>query len=147
MVRSSSHSDQPWLVLTPPGLVITGGSGGQPCCETARKKVELYNPSSGHSCSLPDLPQEMSLHTQCGLLLCGDFSCLLMEGTTFSRTSVILKEERRLHLCWSLPGAGGEVMLLGGSKSPTTTEVVSPDGSSSRTSWDLQYDTRWSISI
>jgi len=32
-------------------------------------------------------------------------------------------------------------MLLGGSKSPTTTEVVSPDGSSSRTSWDLQYDT------
>ena len=68
----------------------------------------------------------------------------MLLGGPRSRTRtevVILREERRLHLCWSLPGAGGEVMLLGGSRSPTRTEVVSADGSSSRAGWNLAYRT------
>merc|ERR1712154_574205 len=56
--------------------------------------------------------------------------------------SVSLIQRRVAHLCWSLPGGGGEVMLLGGDYSPTATEIVSADGSSTKTSWDLKYKTQ-----
>ena len=52
------------------GVIITGGS-------STGKKVELYNPVTGSSCSLPDLPDERSGHYQCGDLICSDSSCLL----------------------------------------------------------------------
>merc|ERR1712154_79101 len=53
-----------------------------------------------------------------------------------------LLQERMAHMCWSLPREGGQVMLLGGSRSTTTTEIVSADGSSTKPSWDLKYETR-----
>ena len=99
------------------------------------KKAELYNPTNGRSCSLPDLPDKRNEHSHCGNLLCSGNSCLKMTGTSFSRASVRLRESRYGHLCWSLPG--GEVMLLG----PYNTEIVSADGSSSRAGWNLAYRT------
>ena len=107
------------------------------------KKVELFNPLSGRSCTLPDLPREMRAPSHCGNLLCMDKSCLKINPTgSFSPASVRLLQYRRDHLCWSLPGGGGEVMLLGGYRSPTTTEIVSADGSSTKPSWDLKYKTQ-----
>ena len=119
------------------GFVITGGDERYP-----EMKVEVFNPQSGRSCPLPDLPRGMSGHTHCHLV-CLYRSCLQVSSRgSFSPASVRLLHTRYGHLCWSLPGGAGEVMLLGGEYSPTTTEIVSADGSSTRPSWDLQYQTR-----
>ena len=68
-------------------------------------------------------------------------SCVKFGGNgTFTPLPVSLVEERISHLCWSLPS--GEVLLLGGWSSPTTTERVSADGSSSSADFTLPYDTR-----
>ena len=68
-------------------------------------------------------------------------SCVKFEGNgTFTPLPVSLVEERTSHLCWSLPS--GEVLLLGGWGSPSTTERVSTDGSSSSADFTLPYDTR-----
>ena len=67
-------------------------------------------------------------------------SCVKFESNgTFTPLPVSLTEERDAHLCWSLPS--GEVLLLGGFRSPTTTERVSTDGSSSSADFTLPYDT------
>ena len=121
------------LYISIPGFMITGGPNSY-------EKAEVFNPFSGRSCPLPDLPEGTYDHSHCGNLLCGDNSCLKMNPTgSFSPTSVSLLQKRESHLCWSLPGGGGEVMLLGGYYSPTTTEIVSADGSSTKPSGDLEY--------
>ena len=58
----------------------------------------------------------------------------------FTSLPVRLLEKRHSHLCWGLPS--GEVLLLGGRESPTTTEKVSSDGSSSSADLTLPYDIR-----
>ena len=68
-------------------------------------------------------------------------SCVKFEGNgTFTALPVSLVEERYAHLCWGLPS--GEVLLMGGWSSLTTTERVSTDGSSSSPDFTLPYDTR-----
>jgi len=117
-----------------PGFIITGGW-------TSASKVELWNPVSRRTCPLTDLPEEMSSHSQCGNLLCGDKSCLKMNPTgSFSPAPVSLLQGRYNNLCWSLPGEGGEVMLLGGVRAKTT-EVISSNFNSTKPSWDLKYKT------
>jgi len=124
-----------------PGFIITGG-------DSLDKKAEVLNPFIGLSCPLPDLAEEMWGHSHCGNLLFRKQSCLKMNPTgSFSPTSVSLLQKRGGHLCWSLPGGGGEVMLLGGEGSPTTTEIVSADGSSTRRSWDLKYKTQLACGV
>ena len=51
--------------------------------------------------------------------------------------SVSLVERRDSHLCWGLQG--GEVLLLGGRNSQTTTELISADGTSSKADFDLPF--------
>ena len=43
------------------------------------------------------------------------------------------------HLCWE--GEDGDVLLMGGRYSETTTELVSADGSTSSDSFTLEYNT------
>ena len=65
-------------------------------------------------------------------------SCVKFEANgTFTPLTVSLVEERNYHLCWGLPS--GEVLLLGGQMSMTTTERVSADGSSSSADFPLEY--------
>ena len=125
------------------GFLITGGSP----IATAGYSVEVYNPHSGSHCKLPDLPGDVRFyHSHCGHLLCGGYSsstsCLLLNPTTgqFTTTSVTLRQERYGHLCWE--GDEGDVLLMGGEDSGTTTELVSADGSTSSDSFTLEYDTR-----
>ena len=67
-------------------------------------------------------------------------SCVKFEADgTFTPLTVSLVKERSYHTCWSLPS--GEVLLLGGWGSPTTTERVSADGSSSSADFTLPYNT------
>ena len=67
-------------------------------------------------------------------------SCVKFGGNgTFIPLPVSMVEERTSHICWGLPS--GEVLLLGGWSSPTTTERISTDGSSSSADFTLPYDT------
>jgi len=118
------------------GFIITGGLN-----TGAQRKAEAYNPLTGRNCPLPDLTQEMNLHSQCGQLICKERSCIKINSMGFSSSaSVSLSHRRSKHLCWSQPG--GEVMLLGGEYSPYSSEVISSDGSSTRANrWSLAYKT------
>ena len=133
-----SSNCSPGLQIIPfQGFIITGGGN------SAAVKSEVFNPLSGRSCPLPDLPEVTYGHSHCGNLLCQYKSCLKMNPTgSFSPSPVSLLQRREYPLCWSIPGAGSEVMLLGGDHSPTTTEIVSADGSSTKPSWDLKYKTQ-----
>ena len=71
-------------------------------------------------------------------------------GTTFSKAPVYLEKNTNNYLCWSLPAPvqGGDILLLGGryeydrdvSLTKKTT-VISSDGSSVRSGWNLPYVT------
>ena len=130
-------------------MIVTGGQS----YSSVGVSVEIFNPHTNHSCSLPDLPGEARWqHSQCGGMICGggDFntstyqSCLKLNPLTgaFTPTSVSLVEERDYHLCWEIEGKGGPTLLIGGEFSPRSTELVNSDGSSSSTSFTLQYDTK-----
>ena len=140
-------------------MIITGGTPS----DAYSVSVEVFNPQTRHSCSLNDLPpqtgcgfrctQERYGHTHCGQMLCGGGrasstvrSCLKLNPLTgdFNYTSDsvrLLVEERHNHLCWAVEGEGGPTLLMGGRSSPNTTELLSSDGSSSSSSFPLQYNT------
>ena len=59
----------------------------------------------------------------------------------FTETTVELLEERTGHLCWDIGGPGGEILLMGGSGSGVTTELVKHDGSDTRASFNLTHYT------
>ena len=109
--------------------------------------AEIFNPKTGRSCKIGDLPVATDASTICGNLACGGFnsegkSCSWFDGVgTFTALPVSLKEERAQHLCWLLPS--GEVLLLGGGHSTTTTERLSADGTSSTADFDLPYDIKF----
>lgn len=106
-------------------------------------KVELFNPSSGNFCRIAKLNKDRFYHTLCGGLVCSELTCEKFIGTkVFSPLpSLTLKYDRSNHMCWTLPGKGDRIMLIGGSKSAsrTTTEIVS--GSSSSEGFRLPYET------
>ena len=104
-------------------------------------------PCSGPSCELPTLPGPRYHHSQCGALLCGGeggvgsprTSCLKFQAGTFTETSVTLVQKRATHLCWTLNE--GEILLMGGSYSFKTTEIVNAEGTHSTPGFDLPYGT------
>ena len=51
-------------------------------------------------------------------------------------------QERTDHLCWDIGGPGGDILLLGGSGSGLTTELVKSDGSNSSASFNLTHHTQ-----
>ena len=108
--------------------------------------MEVYNPTSGNSCPFQDLQEDRYGHTSCGGLICGGWglaqSCERITGTQVSPLpSLHLTEERTYHLCWSLPGDEGNILLLGGGgTSGTTTEIVTATSSSA--SFQLDYNTQ-----
>ena len=83
--------------------------------------------------------------TFCNNFLCGgrgassDRSCEKFDGENFEPLPVSLLGRREFHMCWGLKS--GEVILLGGHNSPTTSEVVSADGTSSSPSFNLTTET------
>ena len=122
-------------------MLITGGEPRS----SVGNSVEVFNPHTKHSCNLTDLPGERRYqHSLCGDLLCGGDSssstrrsCLKLDPQTgvFTYTLVSLVADRTYHQCWDVEGEG--VLLIGGNYSPRSTELVSPDGSSSTASFNL----------
>ena len=124
------------------GFLIAGGS----TLTADRRSAEVFNPVTGNSCPVGDLPEARFRASMCNNMIFGGFtsgserSCEMFDGSSsFTRLPVTLVERRDDHLCWGLKS--GEVILLGGSNSKRTTERVSADGSSSSADFSLPYDT------
>jgi len=125
------------------GFIIAGGTTTG---WSTLRSAEVFNPVTGRSCPVGNLPQSRAQATMCNNMICGDGgspdtsrTCDMFDGSsTFTRLSVTLVEKRREHLCWGLKS--GEVILLGGQYSKRTTERVSAGGLSSSASFSLQHD-------
>ena len=112
--------------------------------------AEIFNPKTGRSCKIGDIPVATDLLSLCGSLACGGYnsrtSCSLFDGEgTFTALSITLKEQRSEHLCWQLQS--GSVLLLGGWFSGKTTERVSADGSSSTADFNLPYSIKFVLDL
>ena len=128
------------------GILTVGGVGTSGRVSTA----EIFNPKTGRSCKIGDLPVATSVLTLCGNLACGGWntldSCSRFDGPgTFTSLSVTLKEERSYHLCWPL--RSGKVLLLGGLSSKSTTERLSAYGTSSTPDFNLPYNIRFVFNL
>jgi len=120
------------------GLLISGGGGRE-------KSVEVYVPSTGCSCQLPDLPVGRWGHSMEDRRICGGgnwdsdtgTSCLsLTDEGIWNKTTTML-EDRKYHSSWASPSG---LILLGGDSSPRTSEKIGEDGTS-RNSFNLNYTT------
>ena len=121
------------LMFSPVGGPSTRGGGG------ALNSVEAYNPHTKKICKLTNLTYTVYGHTLCGGLLCSKKSCLKFGPSGFVKTTVTLRQRRVHHLCWNVPEG---VLLLGGTESPSTTELVLRDGSASISEFELTHPTR-----
>jgi len=124
------------------GLMIAGGmpsfSGG--------KSVEVFVPSTGQHCQLPDLPAGRFQHSMDARTVCGGrytwTSCItLTQEGTWERTTTLL-EKRFWHSSWASPSG---LILLGGVGSRNTSEKI-PAGTSS-SSFNLKYNTNRACAI
>ena len=129
------------------GILTIGGNGGSPV-----STAEIFNPESGRSCKIGDIPVATDSLSFCGNLACGGRqsarSCSRFDGAgTFTALSVTLREQRADHLCWQLQS--GSVLLLGGGKSRSTTERLrtSWNGTSSTAGFRLPYDIRFIFNL
>ena len=135
-------NDEAWsestLIIV--GVLISGGYNGGHL-----KSVELYNPATNISCSLPQLPVARQYHTQDGGLACGGqlskISCDKWNSYSGTWTqSHTLRQSRDNHVSWATEDG---VYLMGGwdNSSRLTTELVKKDGSV-EDGFSLKYDTR-----
>ena len=124
-------------------VLITGGTYN-------RRSAEVFLPATGHSCRLPDLPDNRWGHTQDGGLTCGGFdygspadqrtSCLKWSPDSGTWTlSHNLTEERDNHVSWT-PDPSLGTYLIGGISNPRTSELIKPDGSVEQ-GFSLKYNT------
>ena len=107
--------------------------------------AEEFNPETSYSCAVGDIPKAKGYGSLCNNMYCGGerehlTSCVRYGNGTFTPLPVRLGQKRDGHMCWGLPS--GEVILMGGDNSKTTTERVSADGSSSSPDFNLQYETQ-----
>ena len=116
---------------------MTGGVGTETSAE-----VLFTNGSS--ICELPQMSQSKYDHSQSGLIACGGSyeidtmrSCIKFEDGSWTTLTDNLVEERYSHSSWINPD--GDILLIGGDLSLSTTEIVYQNGTSFR-SFDLKYD-------
>ena len=115
---------------------MTGGRG-------AETSAELISTTGSSICELSTMPQPKREHTQSGLTACGGDvndtrSCIKFdEGSWITLTDNLL-EQRYYHSSWMNPD--GDILLIGGRSSLTTTEIVYQNGTIIR-SFDLKYST------
>ena len=118
-------------------IIVSGGND-------AEKSVELLHGDGTPWCSLPDLPEVRSHHTQTGLLICGGVdtekiwtSCVRFSGGKWE-PSHELKKERYYHSSWASPRG---TVLMGGSFSGKTTELLDDTTGVSIMHFPLKYET------
>ena len=122
--------------------MITGGYNALYNASVLRS-VEVFIPGTGTShCSLPSLPQGTKSHSQTGLTQCGGGGGSLQSCHQFINgqwtKSHSLSEERKAHSSWKTQE--GELVLLGGGRSKTSTEILTDSGGVSP-GFPLKYET------
>ena len=121
--------------MAPPALLVTCQQPGVPLVSVTEWSVGDFPVQSKYISYSRKLKHNLNTN-----LYPSYRSCVKFEANgTFTPLPVSLVQERRQHLCWGLPS--GEVLLLGGYDSRTTTERISADGSSSSADFTLPYDT------
>jgi len=129
-----------------PGIIISGG-------DRARTSVELFNPhDASQGCSLPSLPVGRNGHTMNTLEICGGYS--YSTSTTWTTcitftsgqwvTSHALTEKRWDHISWSTDAG---ILLMGGSYSVRTTEIISPGVYDAVPGFGMRYNTERACAI
>ena len=121
-------------------VLITGGYN-----KGDLQSVEIYNPVTKTTCSLPQLPEGRCFHTQDAGLACGGQgdlgnTCVKWSSESGSWTqSHTLRQRRQNHVSWATEDG---VYLIGGQDSSSwrTTELVKEDGSV-EDGFSLKYDT------
>ena len=107
-----------------------------------RRSVEVLYSNGTSYCSLPDLPEDRYHHSQAGLTACGgsgtEDNCVTLTSGQWTQSHTLL-HNRAYHSSWAL--GDGRVVLIGGSNSPATTEIMSPGSSSSIEGFSLKHDT------
>ena len=79
-------------------LVISGGYLDLRPSDSTTKSVELYQPSTGKHCQLPDLPDRRDGHSMEGNVICGGVegdsrtSCLTLASSGWETTTDLLEE-------------------------------------------------------
>ena len=118
-------------------MVISAGIGNS---------VEVISPSGEVSCALPALPTVRNFHTHDGNVVCGGgmsatiYNCETL-GKSGWRISHHLIYPRYGHSSWAVEDG---VILLGGGRSPNTTEIVKIDGSTEEL-FSLKYKTKYLV--
>ena len=130
------------LYLYVSAIIVSGGYIDSMIYE---KSVEVLHSDGTPWCSLPDLPEARSYHSQTGLLTCDGAMSTKKTGTScikFSegkwKPSHKLKEERNSHSSWASPLG---TVLMGGLATWTTTELLDDTTGVSVMHFPLKYDT------
>jgi len=121
------------LAPGPEGILISGGYG-------TFSSVEVFIPSTGLSCSLPNLTDIRYGHTMASLTICGggeSLSCLSFSSGEWV-TSHTLLEERAYHTSWETEQG---VVLMGGDTSGDTSDIVPVAGEQAEPAFAMEYDT------
>ena len=111
----------------PPAVLITGGY--------REKTAELFLPSTGTSCALPNLPELRYYHSADNNILCGgstnyNGNCLQWSPDTGTWEELLtLDVGRTYHVSWT-PASGTGTYLIGGygSDIDMTTTLITPEG-------------------
>ena len=107
--------------------------------------AELFLPSSGTSCALPDLPDDRYGHSADNNTLCGGSggNCLQWSPDTGTWEELLTLDVGRYnHVSWT-PASGTGTYLIGGwdSDGRMTTTLITSEGGQ-ETGFPLKYDTR-----
>ena len=125
-------------VLSLSAVLITGG--------VDLNTAELFLPSTGTNCTLPNLPEARRDHTVDNDILCGGFqtsdSCLQLTPSSGSWEELVTLDIRRYwHVSWT-PGSGIGTYLMGGADSRKTSTLIRSDGTQETGfTLALQYET------
>ena len=118
-------------------IIVTGGIPS----ESAGTSGELLHSDGSPWCTLPDLPEARYDHTQTGLEVCGGWmwnTCVRLSEGSWTPSHQLL-EQRGDHCSWA--SAAG-TLLMGGSNSVDTGELLDANTRHSVTSFPLKYSTQ-----
>ena len=127
------------LLLYLDGILVTGTS------PVHHGRTSEFITSNGSICTLiPQLPRAKNLHTQSGLTACGGNgyvwkSCYTLINGVWETSHSNLLQERRAGLSWNSPEG---IILLGGTSSKRTSELLSSTSDASTEKFRLTYDTQ-----
>ena len=125
-----------------------GNTGNIPYPQNILKTAEIFNPLTNTSCSLPQLPIGRHNQRQGNYVACGggegstQNTCVKWspDSGTWAQSHT-LRQRRFYHVSWTT--ASG-VYLIGGNRSPRTSEIVKEDGTVEE-SFVLKYKTMYNI--